>query len=44
MSNININAFFKFSKVIVVSQKVDIRFKTVYIKVEPNKRYIPQMP
>lgn len=39
MSDINIKAFFKFSKVKAINQKVDIQSKTVSIKVEPDKRY-----
>jgi hypothetical protein len=38
MSNIEINAFFKFSKVELAAQKVDIRFKTASIKTESDKR------
>lgn len=41
MSYINIKAFFKFSKVKVINQNVDIQSKAVSIKVEPDKRYTP---
>ena len=36
--NINIKAFFKFSKVNLFAQKVEIRFKTLSIKVKPDMR------
>jgi len=41
MSSINIKAFFKFSKVKITEQSLDIQSKTVFVKVEPQKRYAP---
>lgn len=35
MSSINIKAFFKFSKVKITEQSLDIQSKTVFVKVEP---------
>lgn len=42
MSNIRINAFFKFSKVKTINQTLDIQSKTVSIKTEPDERYKPR--
>lgn len=41
MSNINIKAFFKFCRVKVVEQTVNIESKTVSLKVEPDERHTP---
>ncbi len=41
MSNINIKAFFKFCRVKVVEQTVNIESKTVSLKVEPKERHTP---
>lgn len=41
MSDINIKAFFKFSKVKVLKQSFNVQSKTVSLKVEPQKRYVP---
>lgn len=39
MSKIQIKAFFRFCRVKVTEQRVDISKKVVMIKVEPDKRY-----
>jgi transposase len=41
MSKVNVKAFFRFCRVKVIDQAVDIVKKTVKIKVTPDKRYTP---
>ncbi len=41
MSKIELKAFFKFCRVRVMEQAVNIKSKLVFLKVKPDERYTP---